>query len=127
MYTSLVILLALAACAATAPADDVISPIVNQSQENPNPDGSYKSSYEAGNGTKAEEEDHLEDAGIEDEALMTERGFSTYFNKDTQRMIFEYQKYEAKRNRLLSMGVSTTSEIPLLIQEILQWRHVPFG
>jgi hypothetical protein len=69
----------------------------------------------------------LEDAGIEDEALMTERGFSTYFNKDTQRMIFEYQKYEAKRNRLLSMGVSTTSEIPLLIQEILQWRHVPFG
>ena len=92
-----VILLALAACAVTVSADDVISPIVNQSQENPNSDGSYKSSYEAGNGTKAEKKDHLEDAGIEDVDIKT------------------------------SMGIRTTSEIPPLIKGIIDWRAVPFG
>ncbi|KMR04587.1 endocuticle structural glycoprotein bd-8-like protein [Lasius niger] len=69
----------------------------NQSQENPNPDGSYKSSYEAGNGTKAEKKDHLEDAGIEDVGIKT------------------------------SMGIRTTSEIPPLIKGIIDWRAVPFG
>lgn len=68
----------LAACAATAPADDLTS-IVSQSQKDSNPDGS-KSYHKAGNGTKAEEESHLEDASTKKE---TTEGWTNYdYNYD---------------------------------------------
>ncbi|CAL1674408.1 unnamed protein product [Lasius platythorax] len=118
MYTSLVIFLALAACAATAPADDVI-PIVSQSQEGPNPDGSYKWNYEAGNGIKAEEEGHVEDAGTENEAMTAEGGFS-YSSDDGQAISLTYK---ADRNGFQPVGahLPTTPEIPPLIQKALEW------
>lgn len=113
-----VILVALAACAATAPADDVV-PIVSQSQEGPNPDGSYKWSYEAGNSIKAEEEGHLEDAGTENEALTAEGGFS-YTGDDGQPISLTYK---ADRNGFQPVGahLPTTPEIPPLIQKALEW------
>lgn len=111
-------MVALAACAATAPADDVV-PIVSQSQEGPNPDGSYKWSYEAGNSIKAEEEGHLEDAGTENEALTAEGGFS-YTGDDGQPISLTYK---ADRNGFQPVGahLPTTPEIPPLIQKALEW------
>lgn len=41
-------------------------PIISQSQEI-NPDGSYKWSYETGNGIKAEEQGFLKNAGVPDQ------------------------------------------------------------
>lgn len=108
----------MAACAATAPANDVI-PIVSQSQEGPNPDGSYKWNYEAGNGIKAEEEGHVEDAGTENEAMTAEGGFS-YSSDDGQAISLTYK---ADRNGFQPVGahLPTTPEIPPLIQKALEW------
>ncbi|KAK2579012.1 hypothetical protein KPH14_002807 [Odynerus spinipes] len=75
MYTSLVAIITLAACAAAAPAEEPI-PIVSQSQEGPNPDGSYKWNYESGNGIKAEEQGQLKNAGSENEAMQAQGAFS---------------------------------------------------
>lgn len=111
-------MLALSAYAAAAPADDVI-PIVSQSQEGPNPDGSYKWSYEAGNGIKAQEEGHLEDAGSENEAMKAEGGFS-YSSDDGQPISLTYT---ADKNGFQPVGahLPTTPEIPPLIQKALEW------
>lgn len=111
-------MLALSAYAAAAPADDVI-PIVSQSQEGPNPDGSYKWSYEAGNGIKAEEEGRLEDADTENEAMKAEGGFS-YTGDDGQPISLTYT---ADKNGFQPVGahLPTTPEIPPLIQKALEW------
>lgn len=111
-------MLALSAYAAAAPADDVI-PIVSQSQDGPNPDGSYKWNYESGNGIKAEEEGHLEDAGTENEAMTAEGGFS-YSSDDGQPISLTYK---ADRNGFQPVGahLPTTPEIPPLIQKALEW------
>ncbi|XP_032669805.1 endocuticle structural glycoprotein SgAbd-4-like [Odontomachus brunneus] len=118
MYTSLVALIALAVCALAAPAEDVI-PIVSQSQEGPNPDGSYKWSYESGNGIKAEEEGHLEDAGSENEAMSAQGAFS-YPSDDGQSISLTYV---ADKNGFQPVGahLPTTPEIPALIQRALEW------
>lgn len=111
-------LIALAACAAAAPADEPI-PIVSQSQEGPNPDGSYKWSYEAGNGIKAEEEGHLEEAGTDNEAMKAEGGFS-YSSDDGQAFSLTYV---ADKNGFQPVGahLPTTPEIPPLILKALEW------
>lgn len=111
-------MLALSAYTAAAPADDVI-PIVSQSQDGPNPDGSYKWNYESGNGIKAEEEGHLEDAGTENEAMTAEGGFS-YSSDDGQPISLTYK---ADRNGFQPVGahLPTTPEIPPLIQKALEW------
>lgn len=112
-------MIALAACAAAAPAEDVPIPIVSQSQEGPNPDGSYKWSYETGNGIKAEEEGHVEDAGSENEAMKAEGGFS-YKSDDGQAISLTYV---ADKNGFQPSGahLPTTPEIPPLIQKALEW------
>lgn len=111
-------MLALAACALAAPAEDVI-PIISQSQEGPNPDGSYKWSYETGNGIKAEEEGHLEDPDTENEAMSAHGAFS-YQSDDGQAISLTYV---ADRNGFQPVGahLPTTPEIPPLIQKALEW------
>lgn len=101
-----------------APADEPI-PIISQTQDGPNPDGSYKWSYETGNGIKAEEEGHVEDAGSENEAMKAEGGFS-YSSDDGQAISL---KYIADRNGFQPEGahLPTTPEIPPLIQKALDW------
>ncbi|KAL0121500.1 hypothetical protein PUN28_006779 [Cardiocondyla obscurior] len=117
MYTTLA-LIALAACVTAAPADEPI-PIVSQTQDGPNPDGSYKWSYEAGNGIKAEEEGHVEDAGTDDEAMKAEGGFS-YAGDDGQAFSLTYV---ADKNGFQPVGahLPTTPEIPPLILKALEW------
>ncbi|CAL7933820.1 unnamed protein product [Xylocopa violacea] len=117
MYTSLVILIALVGCAAAAPAEDVI-PIVSQSQEGPNPDGSYKWSYESGNGIKAQEEGHLENPGQETEAMNAQGSFS--YPSDAGEISLTYV---ANENGFQPQGahLPTTPEIPPLIQKALDW------
>lgn len=117
-YHHQVALIALAACAAAAPADEPI-PIVSQSQDGPNPDGSYKWSYETGNGIKAEEEGHLEEAGTDDEAMKAEGGYS-YTGDDGQAISLTYV---ADKNGFQPVGahLPTTPEIPPLILKALEW------
>ncbi|CAK9826619.1 Endocuticle structural glycoprotein SgAbd-2 [Anthophora retusa] len=118
MYTSLIAVIALVSCVAAAPAEDVI-PIVSQSQEGPNPDGSYKWSYESGNGIKAQEEGHLENAGSENEAMNAQGAFS-YPSDDGQQISLTYV---ANENGFQPEGahLPTTPEIPPLIQKALDW------
>ncbi|KAF7391329.1 hypothetical protein HZH66_009809 [Vespula vulgaris] len=102
MYTSLVIIVTLAAYAASAPAPaDEPIPIVSQSQEGPNPDGSYKWSYESGNGIKAEEQGQLKNAGSENEAM----------------------EAQADENGFQPVGahLPVPPEVPALIQKALEW------
>lgn len=108
----------LAACIAAAPADEPI-PIVSQSQDGPNPDGSYKWSYETGNGIKAEEEGQLENAGSENEAIKAQGGFS-YTGDDGQSISLTYK---ADTNGFQPEGahLPTTPEIPPLIKKALEW------
>ncbi|KAG5330987.1 CUD2 protein, partial [Acromyrmex heyeri] len=118
MYTSLVILIAVVACTAAAPAEEPI-PIVSQNQEGPNPDGSYKWSYETGNGIKANEEGHLEEVGTDNEAMKAEGGFS-YSSDDGQAISLTYV---ADKNGFQPVGahLPTTPEIPPLILKALEW------
>lgn len=113
-----IVLVALATCAAAMPADDVI-PIVSQSQEGPNPDGSYKWSYESGNGIKAEEEGQLEGVGTDDEAMSAKGGFS-YTGDDGQPISLTYV---VDKNGFQPVGahLPTTPEIPPLILKALEW------
>jgi len=101
-----------------APADEPI-PIVSQSQDGPNPDGSYKWSYESGNGIKAEEEGQLENAGSENEAIKAKGGFS-YTSDDGQPISLTYV---ADGNGFQPEGahLPTTPEIPPLIKKALDW------
>lgn len=107
-----------AAAAPQKPGDQVI-PIVSQSQEGPNPDGSYKWNYESGNGIKAEEEGHLENAGKEEEA-MNARGSFSYPSDGGQEISLTYV---ANENGFQPQGahLPTTPEIPPLIQKALDW------
>ena len=110
--------IALTSCVAAAPAEDVI-PIVSQSQEGPNPDGSYKWSYESGNGIKAQEEGHLENAGQENEAMNAQGSFS-YPSDDGQQISLTYVANE-EGFQPQGAHLPTTPEIPPLIQKALEW------
>lgn len=110
--------IALASCVAAAPAEDVI-PIVSQSQEGPNPDGSYKWSYESGNGIKAQEEGHVENAGQENEAMNAQGSFS-YPSDDGQQISLTYVANE-EGFQPQGAHLPTTPEIPPLIQKALEW------
>ncbi|KAH0956740.1 hypothetical protein HN011_008445 [Eciton burchellii] len=117
-FCNQVVLVVLATYVAAMPADDVI-PIISQSQEGPNPDGSYKWSYETGNGIKAEEEGHLENVGAENEAMSAKGGFS-YTADDGQPIALTYV---ADENGFQPVGahLPTTPEIPPLILKALEW------
>ncbi|XP_017868687.1 PREDICTED: larval cuticle protein 8 [Drosophila arizonae] len=56
-----------------------VVPILN-SEVSKSEDGSYRSSYESGDGTKREEEAHLVNAGTDDEALEV-KGSYKYLNE----------------------------------------------
>ncbi|OAD55409.1 Endocuticle structural glycoprotein SgAbd-2 [Eufriesea mexicana] len=113
-----VAVIALASCVAAAPADDVI-PIVSQSQEGPNPDGSYKWNYETGNGIKAQEEGHVENAGSENEAMNAQGSFS-YRSDDGQEISLTYVANE-EGFQPQGAHLPTTPEIPQLIKNALEW------
>ena len=49
---------------------------MKQSQDGPNPDGSYSWSYETGNGIQAQEQGELKNAGTENEGMSAQGSFS---------------------------------------------------
>ncbi|XP_034946163.1 endocuticle structural glycoprotein SgAbd-8-like [Chelonus insularis] len=120
MYGQLIILIVAIVInpIASAPADNVI-PIVSQSQDGPNPDGSYKWSYESGNGIKAQEEGQLENAGTENEAMKAVGEFS-YTGDDGVPISL---KYDADKDGFKPEGahIPTPPPIPVLIQKALDW------
>lgn len=110
--------IALAAWASAAPAEEPI-PIVSQSQDGPNPDGSYKWQYESGNGIKAEEEGLLANAGSENEAVQAK---GSYSYKDDQGKEISLT-YTANEEGFQPVGdhLPVAPEIPPLIQKALEW------
>ncbi|KAG7206512.1 hypothetical protein KM043_003857 [Ampulex compressa] len=75
----IVLLCALVALAAGAPvAHDETTPvaILRQSQDGPNPDGSYQYSYETSNGIRAQEEGHPNQLDAETTAMEARGDFS---------------------------------------------------
>ncbi|XP_066597305.1 endocuticle structural glycoprotein SgAbd-4-like [Prorops nasuta] len=120
MYTSLIFLTLLGcAMAAPAPADQTPIPIISQSQDGPNPDGSYKWSYETGNGIKAEEQGEVKNPDTENAAMNAQGSFS-YASDDGQQISLTYV---ADENGFQPQGahLPTTPEIPPLIKKALEW------
>uniref|UniRef100_A0ABD2VWT3 Uncharacterized protein n=1 Tax=Trichogramma kaykai TaxID=54128 RepID=A0ABD2VWT3_9HYME len=104
----------------SAPADnkDVI-PIVSQTQEGPNPDGSYKWAYESGNGIKANEEGAVKNAGSENEAMSAQGAFSYKGDDGADYSI----TYIADENGFQPQGahLPTPPPIPEAIKKALEW------
>ncbi|XP_051174452.1 endocuticle structural glycoprotein SgAbd-8-like [Leptopilina boulardi] len=94
-------------------------PIIRQSQEGPNPDGSYKWSYEAGNGIAAEEEGHVKNAGSDNEAMEAVGQFS-YTDPEGNKIQLEYianeEGFQPKGAHL-----PTPPPIPPEILKALEW------
>ncbi|XP_058800846.1 endocuticle structural glycoprotein SgAbd-8-like [Phymastichus coffea] len=116
---SAMLLVAGCASAAAAPAAEEPIPIVSQTQEGPNPDGSYKWAFEAGNGIKANEEGHLNNAGAENEAMHAEGAFS--YKADDGADIA--MTYVADENGFQPQGahLPTPPPIPEAIKRALEW------
>ncbi|XP_015517798.1 endocuticle structural glycoprotein SgAbd-1-like [Neodiprion pinetum] len=118
MYTALVTLLALTACALARPADEPIA-IVAQTQDGPNPDGSYKWSYESANGIKAEEEGSVVNAGAENESTAVQGGYS-YTGEDGVVISLTYKAGE-EGFQPEGAHIPTAPPIPEAIQKALEW------
>ncbi|XP_011312002.1 endocuticle structural glycoprotein SgAbd-8 [Fopius arisanus] len=116
MRTSVIIVFA-AVVTVCAAADAPIA-IVSQSQDGPNPDGSYKWSWESANGIKAEEEGSLSGQG--DDAALQVRGSSSYKSTDGQDISL---KYTANEEGFKPEGahLPTPPPIPELIKKALEW------
>lgn len=121
MNAVLVPLILLVACASAAPADpqQQVIPIVSQTQEGPNPDGSYKWSFEAGNGIQANEEGQVKNAGSENEAMEAKGGYS-YKGDDGVDISLTYV---ADENGFQPQGahLPTPPPIPEAIKKALEW------
>lgn len=98
-------------------ADEPIA-IVSQTQDGPNPDGSYKWSVETANGIKAEEEGALNGAG-EDAALQV-KGSVSYKSDDGQDISLTYTANE-EGFKPEGAHLPTPPPIPELIQKALDW------
>ncbi|XP_051174590.1 endocuticle structural glycoprotein SgAbd-4-like [Leptopilina boulardi] len=118
MFPSLIAVIALAACAVAAPADEPI-PIVSQESDGPNPDGSYSWKYETGNGIKAEESGQVKNAGSENAAVEAQ-GSVSYKNNEGQEISLTYI---ANENGFQPEGahLPTSPPIPAAIQRALEW------
>ncbi|CAH0769289.1 unnamed protein product [Bemisia tabaci] len=81
MNTKIAILLA-AVCAVTLAQETTPIPIVKFERDGPNVDGSYKFSYETGNGIAAEEAGALENPGVPEQEAIAVTGFYQYTGPD---------------------------------------------
>ncbi|XP_015114986.1 larval cuticle protein LCP-17 [Diachasma alloeum] len=116
MKTSVIIVFALvvAVCAA---ADEPIA-IVSQTQEGPNPDGSFKYSFETANGIKGEVVGSVKGEG-ESAALQVE-GSSSYKSDDGQDIVLTYTANE-EGFKPEGAHLPTPPPIPELIRKALEW------
>lgn len=121
MNAALVYVILLVACANAAPLDQQqqVIPIVSQTQEGPNPDGSYKWAFESGNGIKANEEGQVKNGGGEDAAMQAQGGYS-YKGDDGVDIVLTYV---ADENGFQPQGahLPTPPPIPEAIQRALEW------
>lgn len=100
------------------PNKEVI-PIVSQTQEGPNPDGSYKWAYESGNGINANEEGQVKNAGSENEAMEAKGAFS-YTGDDGVKYEITYVANE-EGFQPVGAHIPTPPPIPEAIQKALEW------
>ncbi|XP_012267371.3 endocuticle structural glycoprotein SgAbd-4-like [Athalia rosae] len=122
MYTALVTLLALSACVLARPAGDSKDPIpiVSQESDGPNPDGSYKWSYETGNGIKAQEEGSLVDAGTEKESISAKGSYS-YTGDDGVAINLSYTADGEGGFKPVGDHLPTPPPTPEAILKALEW------
>lgn len=106
------------ACAMARPAEEPV-PIVSQTQDGPNPDGSYKWSYESGNGIKAQEEGALVNAGTENEGISAQGGYS-YTGEDGVLVSLTY-KADGEGFQPVGDHLPTSPPIPEAIARALEW------
>ncbi|XP_011501508.1 PREDICTED: endocuticle structural glycoprotein SgAbd-4-like [Ceratosolen solmsi marchali] len=121
MKASLISVILFMACASAAPLDaqQQVIPIVSQTQEGPNPDGSYKWAFESGNGIKANEEGQVKNLGSENAAMQAQGGYS-YKGDDGVDIALTYV---ADENGFQPQGahLPTPPPIPEAIQRALEW------
>ncbi|KAM3962343.1 cuticular protein RR-1 motif 45 [Aphomia sociella] len=94
-------------------------PIIRQEQIL-NPDGSYKWSYETGNGISAEEQGYVKNLGIPDQEAQTAQGQYSYTAPDGQLIQLQYL---ADENGFQPQGahLPTSPPIPAEIQKALDY------
>ncbi|NP_001036869.1 endocuticle structural glycoprotein ABD-4-like [Bombyx mandarina] len=94
-------------------------PIVNQEQVI-NPDGSYKWSYETGNGISAEEQGYIKNQGIPEQEAQTAQGQYQYTAPDGQVI---HVQYLADENGFQPQGahLPTAPPVPAEIQKALDF------
>lgn len=120
MNAALVFVVLFVAYTSAAPADQQqVIPIVSQTQEGPNPDGSYKWAFESGNGIKANEEGQVKNLGSENEAMQAQGGYS-YKGDDGVDIVLTYV---ADENGFQPQGahLPTPPPIPEAIKKALEW------
>lgn len=121
LFTFQLVALALFAVALAAPQGQTQEPIpiVRQEQE-VNFDGSYKYSYETGNGITAEEAGFLKNAGQEDQEAQVAQGQVSYTNPEGQVIQLTYI---ADENGFQPQGehLPTPPPIPAAIQKALEY------
>ncbi|XP_063983758.1 endocuticle structural glycoprotein SgAbd-8-like [Diachasmimorpha longicaudata] len=116
MRTSVIIVfgLVVAVCAA---ADEPIA-IVSQTQDGPNPDGSYKFAFETANGIKGEESGSVTGEG--ENAALQVQGSSSYKSSDGQDISLTYTANE-EGFKPEGAHLPTPPPIPDLIKKALEW------
>ncbi|XP_048510716.1 endocuticle structural glycoprotein ABD-4-like [Athalia rosae] len=119
MNALILTVLALVAAATAAPVEPEVIPIVSQSFEGPNPDGSYKWAYETGNGIRAQEQGLIENAGTQDEASSVQ---GEYAYTDNEGNPF-YVTYTSGKDGFIPKGdhFPQPPPIPPGILKALEW------
>uniref|UniRef100_T1I0T7 Uncharacterized protein n=2 Tax=Rhodnius prolixus TaxID=13249 RepID=T1I0T7_RHOPR len=96
-------------------------PIISQSQDGPNLDGSYSFSYQSGDGTQAQEQGYVKNFGSGEPAeLQTAEGSFSYTAPDGQVIQIVYK---ADENGFVPQGahIPTPPPIPPEIQRALEF------
>nr|QGT33355.1 cuticular protein 2 [Microplitis mediator] len=118
MY-KLAVILGLVSMVLAAPVDQQSTseiPIVRESHDGPNPDGSYSWSYEAGNGIQAQEEGSLSASENSKDGALVVRGSYSYTGEDG----VQYQiVYVADENGFQPQGAHLPTSPPIP-EEILK-------
>ncbi|XP_012286503.1 endocuticle structural glycoprotein SgAbd-2 [Orussus abietinus] len=111
----------LAAAATAAPVQDATPiPIVQRSDDGPNPDGSYAFSYETGNGIKAQEQGQLQKSQDQQHDAVYVQGSYSYPAEDGNTISLTYV---ADENGFQPQGahLPVAPAIPEAIVKALEW------
>ncbi|XP_057320892.1 endocuticle structural glycoprotein SgAbd-1-like [Microplitis mediator] len=123
MYSKALIVLAIVAAALAAPqyqSESTPIPILNESRDGPNPDGSYSWSYETANGIQAREQGSVVQSDKNENGALSVSGGYKYIGEDGNPIEVTYT---ADENGYQAQGahLPVAPPIPEAILRALEW------